>query len=114
VKFSWVRMSEDKVCTKDMCWYVGTIYDSRELSGVSTASPGIGRGVTSGIRADPRGFMGVCGLGGSGIWRMAHVGLEWSHGMAYDDTRHIDVARRGGSWIGVDRRGRRCSKGGGL
>jgi hypothetical protein len=39
---------------------------------------------------------------GSGIWRMAHVGLEWSHGMAYDDTRHTDVAKRGGSWIGVD------------
>jgi hypothetical protein len=39
------------------------------------------------------------------------VGPEWSHGMAYDDTRHIDVAKRGGSWIGVDRRGRRSSKG---
>jgi hypothetical protein len=49
---------------------VGTIYDPRELPGVSTAGPGIGRGVTSGIRADPRGFTGVCGLGGSGIWRM--------------------------------------------
>jgi hypothetical protein len=48
-----VRMSEDKVCTKDMCWYVGTIYDPRELSGVSTVGPGIGLGVTSGTRADP-------------------------------------------------------------
>ena len=88
-----------------------TIYDPRELPGVSTAGPGIRRGVTSGIRADPRGFTGVCGLGGSGIWRMAHVSLEWSHGMAYDDTRHTDVAKREGSWIGVDRRGRRSSKG---
>ena len=113
-KFSRVRMSDDKVCTKDPCWSVGTIYDPRELPGVSTAGPWIGRSVTSGIRADPRGFTGVCGLGGSGIWRMAHVGLEWSHGMAYDDTRHTDVAKRGGSWIGVDRRGRRSSKGGGL
>jgi hypothetical protein len=93
---------------------VGTIYDPRELPGVSTAGPGIGRGVTSGIRAEPRGFTGVCGLGGSGIWRMAHVGPEWSHGMTYDDTRHTDVAKRGGSWIRVDRRGRRSSKGGGL
>jgi hypothetical protein len=33
----------------------------------------------------------------SGIWRMAHVGSEWSHGIAYDDTRHIDMAKRGGS-----------------
>jgi hypothetical protein len=52
------------------CWYVGTIYDPREMLGVSTAGPGIGRGVTSGIRADSRGFTGVCGLGGSGIWSM--------------------------------------------
>jgi hypothetical protein len=48
------------VQTKDSCWYVGTIYDPSELPGVSTAGPGIGRGVTSGIRADPRGFTGVC------------------------------------------------------
>jgi hypothetical protein len=41
-------MSEDKVRTKDSCWSVGTIYDSRELPGVSTAGPGIGRGVTAG------------------------------------------------------------------
>ena len=44
--FSRVHMSEDKVCTKDSCWSVGTIYDPRELSEVSTVSPGIGRGVT--------------------------------------------------------------------
>jgi hypothetical protein len=96
------------VRTKDSCWSVGTIYDPRELPGVSTASLGIGQGiydprelpgvstaslgigqgVTSGIRADPRGFTALCGLGGSGIWRMAHVGPKRSHGMAYDDTRH--------------------------
>jgi hypothetical protein len=44
--FSRVRMSEDKVRTKDSCWSVGTIYDPRELPGVSTAVPGIGWGVT--------------------------------------------------------------------
>jgi hypothetical protein len=36
------------VHTKDPCWSVGTIYDPRELPGVSTAGPGIGRGVTLG------------------------------------------------------------------
>jgi hypothetical protein len=90
---------------------VGTIYDTIELPGVSTAGPGIGRCVTSDIRTDPRGFTGMCGLGGLDIWRMTHVGPEWSHGKAYDDTRHIDVAKRGGSWIEVDRRGCRFSKG---
>jgi hypothetical protein len=39
-------MSEDKVCTKDLCWSVGTIYDPIELPGVSIAGPGIGQGVT--------------------------------------------------------------------
>jgi hypothetical protein len=39
-------MSDDKVCTKDSCWSVGTIYDPSELPRVSTAGPGIGRGVT--------------------------------------------------------------------
>jgi hypothetical protein len=38
-KFSWVRMSEDKVPTKDSCWFVGTIYDPRELPGASTTGP---------------------------------------------------------------------------
>ena len=40
-KFSRVRMSEDKVRTKDPCWSVGTIYNPRELSGVSTAGLGL-------------------------------------------------------------------------
>jgi hypothetical protein len=57
------RMSEDKVCTKDPCWSARTMYDPRELSGVSTDGLGIGWCVTSGIRADPRGFTSVCGLG---------------------------------------------------
>jgi hypothetical protein len=34
-------MSEDKVRTKDSCWSVGTIYDPRELPGVSTDGPGL-------------------------------------------------------------------------
>jgi hypothetical protein len=57
-------MSEDKVCKKPVLVCV-EIYDPRELPGVSTAGPGLGRGVTSGIRADNRGFTGVCGLG---VW----------------------------------------------
>jgi hypothetical protein len=109
--FSRMRMSEDKVRTKDSCWSMGIIYDPRELPRVSTVGPGIGRGVTSGIRVDSRGFTGMCGIGGSGIWHMEHVGLEWSHGMTYDDTRRTDVAKRGGSWIRVDRQGRRSAKG---
>ena len=40
-------MSEDKVRIKDLCWFMGTIYDCKELVGVSTPGTGIGRDVTS-------------------------------------------------------------------
>jgi hypothetical protein len=40
-EFPRVRMSEDKVRTNDSCWSVRTIYDPRELSGVSTTGPGL-------------------------------------------------------------------------
>jgi hypothetical protein len=53
-------MSEDKVRTKDSCWSVGTIYDLRELPGVSTASLGIGRGVTGGVRYYSAPFTDRC------------------------------------------------------
>jgi hypothetical protein len=89
-------MGEDKVRTKDSCWSVGTIYDPSKLPGVSTVDPGIGRGITSGIRADPCGFTGVCGLRVRvyGAWRMwTRIGHM---AMAYDDNRHTDVAKRGG------------------
>jgi hypothetical protein len=51
---------------------VGTIYDPKELPRVSTTGTWIGRGVTNGIRADPRSFTSVCGLGVRvyGAWRM--------------------------------------------
>jgi hypothetical protein len=91
-----VHMSDEKPCTKGSYWSAGVIYGPRGLPGVST--------VTNGSEW----------ARGLGIWRMVHVGPELSHGMAYDDTRHTDVAKRGGSWIGVDRRGRRSSKGGEL
>jgi hypothetical protein len=51
-------------------------------------------------------FHGRVWARGLGIWCMAYVGLyvglEWSHGMTYDDTRHTDMAKRRGSWLGVD------------
>jgi hypothetical protein len=39
--FLVVRMSEDKVRTKDTCWYVEMVYDPRGLTGVSTAGSGV-------------------------------------------------------------------------
>jgi hypothetical protein len=36
-----VRMSEDKVHTKDLCWSMGMICDPRGLPGVNTIGPGV-------------------------------------------------------------------------
>jgi hypothetical protein len=98
------------VHTKDPCWSVGTIFDPRELLGVSTTGPWIGRGVTSGIRADPRDFTNLCGLGVRVYvtWRMW---VQSGHMACHMMTLEIDVAKRKGSWIGVDRRGCWSSKG---
>jgi hypothetical protein len=38
-----VCLSKDKVRTKDLCWYVGMVYDLRGLPGVSTTSLGVDR-----------------------------------------------------------------------
>jgi hypothetical protein len=78
------------------------VYDPRGLTGVSTAGPGVD-GVLQVVLERPSWFHGRVWVRGSGIWHMAHVGPKWSHGMAYNDTRHTDVAKRGGSWLGVDR-----------
>jgi acyl-coenzyme A synthetase/AMP-(fatty) acid ligase len=93
------------VCTKDPCWSVGTIYDPRELPGVSRQTRDWTR-CYKWYQRQPSRFHGRVWVRGTGIWRMADVGPEWSHGMPYDDTRHTDVAKRGGSWIGVDQQGR--------
>jgi hypothetical protein len=34
-------MSEKKVRTKDLCWYVRKVYDPIELLGLSVADPGV-------------------------------------------------------------------------
>jgi hypothetical protein len=95
---------------KDSCWFVGTIYDPKELLGVSTVGPGVDEVLQVVSEPTPQ-FHGRVWARGSGIWHMAHVGPEWSHGMAYDDTRHTNVAKRGRFLDWVDRRGRRSSKG---
>jgi hypothetical protein len=95
-------MSEDKVRTKDSCWSVGMVYGPKELPGVSTMVREW-TGCYKWYQSRPSWFHGRVWARSSGIWCMVHVGLEWSHGMAYDDTRHTDVAKRGDSWIGVDR-----------
>jgi hypothetical protein len=51
-------MSEDKLHPKDSCWSMGTIYDPRELPGVSIVGPGIGRGCYKWYQSQPSRFHG--------------------------------------------------------
>ena len=67
----------------------------------------VGRGGTwtlqNGIRADSRGFTGVCVAVAHG-W--CGSGVVTQHGTCAG-TGHMDVAKRGRSWPRVDQRGRR-------
>ena len=45
VKFSRVSMSEDKVCTKYSCWFVGMIYGPRGRDGNGDPIPDSPRGI---------------------------------------------------------------------
>jgi hypothetical protein len=62
------------VRTKDSCWSVGTLYDPRELPGVSTTGPGIGRGVTQRLPKELRGFVGF-----SKLTQLTRIHLEQAH-----------------------------------
>jgi hypothetical protein len=62
-------MSEDKVCTKDLCWSMGMIYDPRELPGVSIADPGVD-GVLQMVSEPTLAVSWVCV--GYGFGHMAH------------------------------------------
>ena len=81
-----------------------------KLPGVTPPGPRSGRGVTSGIRADPRGYMGVCGSVAD-MWSMARVARS-GHGMAHVPTLDAQMrAKRERSWGVLDRCGHRSSKG---
>jgi hypothetical protein len=83
----------------DSCWSVRMVNGPKGLSRISIVDSKVD--VVLQMVSEPSlAVSQACVVRGSCIWHMAHVGLEWSHGMAYDDTRHIDVARRRGSWLG--------------
>ena len=67
--------------TKDPCWSMGTIYDPRELPGVSTVGPRVDR-VLQVVSKPTLAVSGACVVWGSGIWRM----WAWSGHMAWHMT----------------------------
>jgi hypothetical protein len=75
-KFSRVRMSEDKVHTKDSCWFVKMIYNPRGLRGVSTAGPGVDGVLQMASESSLSRFHVRVWARDSDIWHMTHVGPE--------------------------------------
>ena len=90
----------------------GQSRDPRELPGVTTTGPEW-PGCYKWYQSRPSRFHGRVWARGADIWRMAHVDPEWSHGMAYVPALDTQTWPRGDvPGLGVDRRGRRSSKGG--
>jgi hypothetical protein len=60
------------MCIKGSCWSVRTIYDHRELLGVSTAGPEVDEVLQMVSEPTPAVSRDVCGLGVRvyGAWRM--------------------------------------------
>jgi hypothetical protein len=114
-KFSRVHMSEDNVCTKDSCWSMRMVYYPRGLLGVSNVDPRMDMVLYSWYQNWPTWFhMCVCVLRvrAYSTWHMwAQNGHMVWHMMTLDTQTW---PRWGGFWLGVDRWGRRSSKGGGL
>ena len=107
----WVRTSQDKVRRKDLCGSVRAVYVLEKAARCKRARPCRGGTLQNGIRADSRGFIGVC-RSCAGMVRMARVVLEWSHSMAHALALDTRMWPRGDvPGLGFDRRGRRSLKG---
>jgi hypothetical protein len=113
VKSSRVRMSEDKIYTKDSCWSVGIIYDLRRLLGVSSVDPEADDELQMVSERPSWFFTGLCGL-----WfgYMAHDTYGSRVVTRHDIRRHQTQPWTRGevSGLGVHRQGRRSFKVGGL
>jgi hypothetical protein len=108
---SRVRTSEDKVRRKDLCWSVRAVYvlEKRpDISGPSLEEVGRYRMVSEPTLTVSRVRVSQLRRHGAHDWCGPRVVTQ--HGTCAG-TGHTDVAKRGRSWLGIDRRGRRSLKG---
>jgi hypothetical protein len=106
-----VRTSEDKVRRKDLCWSVRAVYvlEKRpDISGPGLEEAGRYRMVSEPTLAVSRARVSQLHRHGAHGWCGLRVVTQ--HGTCAS-TGHTDVAKRGRSWLGIDRRGRRSLKG---
>jgi hypothetical protein len=96
---------------KDLCWSVRTVYvlEKRpDVSGPCLEEAGRYRMVSEPTLAVSRARVSQLHRHGAHGWSGPRVVTH--HGICAG-TRHMDVAKRGRSWFGIDRRGRRSLKG---
>ena len=106
-----VRTSEDKVRRKDLCWSVRAVYILEKLPDVS--GPGLGEARRYRMVSEPTLMVSrvrVSQLRRHGAHGWCGSGVVTQHGTCAG-SGHMDVAKRGRSWLGIDRRGRRSLKG---
>jgi hypothetical protein len=107
---SRVRMSEDKVCRKDLCWSVRAVYvlEKRpDVSGPCLEEAGRYRMVSELTLAVSQARVLQLRRHGAHGWCGPKVVTQ--HGTCAS-TGHTDMAKRGRSWLRIDRRGRRSLK----
>jgi hypothetical protein len=119
---SQVRTSEDKVCRKNLCWSVRIVYVLDKLPdviGPDLGEAGRYRMVSEPTLAVSRACTSVnaraCGRARGGSVRV-HLGCTVGTGRTDVAQGSLaldvwDMAKRGCSWLGIDRRGRRSLKG---
>jgi len=108
---SRMRTSEDKVCRNDSCWSVGADYIIEKLPDVS--GPGHMEAGRYRMVLEPTLTVSrarVSQLRRHGVHGWCGPRVVKQHGTCASNGC-IDVAKRGHSWLGVDRRGRRSLKG---
>ena len=108
---SRVRTSEDKVRRKDLCWSVRAVYILEKLPDVS--GPGLGEAGRYRMVSEPTLAVSrarVSQLHRHGAHGWCGSGVVTQHGTCAG-SGHMDVAKRGRSWLGIHRRGRRSLKG---
>jgi hypothetical protein len=74
-----VRMNEDKVHTKDLCWSVGMVYGPKGPPEVSTTGTGV-----DGVLHDYKAHYELCGWD-SGLWVWVRNEKNWKL-LGYMDT----------------------------
>jgi hypothetical protein len=105
-----VRMSEDKVRKKDLCGSVRAVYVLEKLpdvSGPGLVEAGRYRMVSELTLLVSRAHVSQLRRHDVHGWSRPRVVTQ--HG-TYIGTGHMDMANRGCSWLGIDRRGHQSLK----